>query len=666
MEDFSHLTCQGCGANIELKPNQKKVTCPYCGVENSLFAETPSGVLEPELVVPAGVDQKSLHDFIHRIMIQDEMAPDDILEVSHIESETIAFYPCFVAKGSFSANWTASFGYDRQESYTEYETQYIGKTSRRVPVTKYRTVTDWRPGSGEAKGDFLVAVYGGSDLPVAVAGLVSRINLGSLTAFQPGHVAGYDLNPITMTTNEALGAARPLIESEVGSAVYEHAQGDHQRDWNWDSVIQNEYLKPALAPLAHGVFSYKGKNYQIWSDGVSLSSLYTDKLPQDSQRGRDIQLSYGPLVLSGLVALVSCFLVKAPFWPWPIIIGLAGAWLFGYLRSRAIKNHSRKTRAASLARKKLEEAGGDQQTEEERQALYQTSVNPVQPFLARTGHDLIVIPLVTLLILSAVLVGVFHKRLVEMSFFSQSSSPKVSTASKASPSESASSASKAFPTESASSAKEPSPVDRPYFKVDNLKCAAEPPLFCATFDGQPVNGFVLETATENGRLYPKKFSKYVNGRPEGIGLILFPNGQVEWRLTYEKGNLRGPAIKYYPQSTKSAEPVVEIVNFFLNNQLDGVRAWFDHQGRLNSVVDRFVNGQANGVWRQFYPDGSVQYAQNYVNGKMSGSREEFKPGQHLLDYQWLLDGLRETSANLATAARPIERELIRSEILERE
>jgi hypothetical protein len=377
---------------------------------NSLFEPPSPESLAPELVIPIGVDQKALREFLLQVMIKDDLAPDDILEASHFESEILAFYPCFISKGSFTASWTASFGYDRQEPYTAYETVYEGNRSRQVRVTRYRTVTDWRPASGQAQGNFLVAVYAGSDLPKEVASLIPRISLESMTNYQPGFVTGYDLNPVTINSEEAQSRLKPLILERVKLAVYAHAQGDRQRDWNWNSSIHNQDLKPALIPLAQGVFSYQGQNYQIWSDGVSLSLTQADKLPQDSQRSKNMRNGYAPFALSSLTTVICFFLVEDSFAFWPVLAGLTGSLLFGIIRSRSIVNHSRKVRAASLAQKKLNE-GDSNQTEEERQALYKASAKPKRFFMAKTSVDVIVIPLVTLVFLLMVLVGIFYWRL---------------------------------------------------------------------------------------------------------------------------------------------------------------------------------------------------------------------------------------------------------------
>ncbi|MDR1395009.1 MAG: hypothetical protein LBK52_02410, partial [Deltaproteobacteria bacterium] len=378
MEEILHLTCTGCGAAVDVVPGQKSLTCPYCGTVNALFEEEKEkGALEPALVIPAQVTKNAVHDFIQQTMIQDDMAPDDILEAGQIESETVAFYPCYVSKGSFSANWTASFGYDRQEAYTDYETQTINGRSRRVAVTRYRTVTDWRPASGVAKGAYLVSVYGGGDLAEGPASLLTRISKNSLTKMASGHVAGYEIHSHVLSADQAEKNLAPLISQVIKAEVMEHAQGDHQRNWHWDSTLRSEFLKPALAPLARGVFTYQSQTYNIWADGVDFSQIHTDPLPKDSRRSRAVTLGYLPLILGAAALIAGFFLLDNSYSWYPILAGLGLGIIFGVLRRSRIISFSKKMREASLARKKLEEAGSSANlSDEEREEIYKRTENP--------------------------------------------------------------------------------------------------------------------------------------------------------------------------------------------------------------------------------------------------------------------------------------------------
>ncbi|MDR2140900.1 MAG: hypothetical protein LBR11_03795 [Deltaproteobacteria bacterium] len=680
MEAISHLTCSGCGASVEIIPGRKKLECPYCGTINSLFEEVKLGEIDPELVIPVGISPKDLHDHIHNILINDEDSPDDILDISQIESETIAFYPCFLAKGTFTANWTASFGYDRQEPYTAFENEYVNGRSQRVRVTRYRTVTDWRPASGVARGNYLALIYAGSELPTEVAALIPSFNPRDLTAFKPGHVAGYDLSPMTMTEAEAKPRLDPLINEQIRQEVLERAQGDHQRDWSWDKSLASEYLKPGLVPLAHGVFSYKGKSYHIWADGVDLSLGHRDPLPKDSARVDAIGLGYLPFILAFLTAAVCAFVVDGPFWYWPIFISLASSLILGVIRSVCVMSHSKAVKAASLARKKLEEAGSSEGlTEEARAALYQASQNPPKPFMARTDRDGLGISLATLIFVLLVLLGVFPKTWdkIRTTFnLGQSwsspveSGPEEERQTQGSQNQNNHNQIEASPPQNSPApprlqgGSPPQALISPlktgvqYAQLSELICSEGQPIFCKTREGREVIGLVGdEEVGEGGRRYLKSLFYFSLGHPSGVGLGFFPDGRVEWRFSFQSGYFEGPAFRYHPKSAQARGDGLALVTFYSRGQLEGLRFDLDSQGRLKSVLDRYVEGLEEGIWLDFYPDGSVKTEVKYANGQARSAPENFQPGQRLEDYSWVQEALAETREDMAQRSRGINQYL---------
>ncbi|MDR1084173.1 MAG: hypothetical protein LBP22_04770 [Deltaproteobacteria bacterium] len=672
MEEISHNNCKSCGATLELKPGEKTITCPYCGTVNYLFEEPEKGSLMPEVVVPAEISKQDLHNFIHHTMILDESAPDDILELSQIESEIIAFYPIYTSKGHFKANWTASFGYDRQEPYTVIVTEYSNGRPHRVPTTRYRTVTDWSPASGEVNGYFQVSVYGGAELPKEVASLLSQISTKNITGYQKGHVAGYDLKPLTIDLKAAQGALAPLIDQEIANEVYAQAQGDHQKNWKWSSKLENTVTSPGLAPLARGTFTYQGKTYNIWADGVSLTCKYTDKLPQDVKRMKQIRLSYVPLYLVLATAGACYFLVENSFNYWPIGTGLALAWLYGLIRSKSISGYSRKRRLASLARKKMEEeTNADQRTDEEREALLKATQDPVQPFFAKTKNDLLVLPLTALIAVTAVLIGVFKLDLGS-SFSSAAyrkpaaSSQAVPPSGRASDSPSGQITGGTIP-KSSDSARTQSSSERSaarqarFIDRSGLNCSDDAIEICKTKNGRLVDGLVgtMSTQKSSGRKYLRKLANYKSGRAEGVSLTLFPDGQVQWLQSYVNGYLQGTGIRFYPQSVKAEGDGVEVVVFFKQGQMDGMRFDFDTKGRLEGLVDAYVKGQPEGTWYEFYPDGSVRSEEQYVNGQVSGTARTFTQGQKQSEYDWVPDVVNQVLTEMARDSEEIIGELKR-------
>ncbi len=111
--------------------------------------------------------EKSHDDFVRAawIRLAKEDAPMDIFSCDFEEVRNVN-HEILMESATATMNYTASIGHDRKESYTEYqvESQYINgkRYEKRVPVTKYRTVTDWSSLSGSYTGSDTTYVENGT------------------------------------------------------------------------------------------------------------------------------------------------------------------------------------------------------------------------------------------------------------------------------------------------------------------------------------------------------------------------------------------------------------------------------------------------------------------------------------------------------------------------
>ena len=94
------------------------------------------------------------------ILGKDEDTPVDIVDVQFGEVRE-SFQETFICTASVTGVCTASIGYDRIETYTEYEKyrEKVGDSyvERTRPVTKTRTVTDWTPFQEHYSGEYTTA-----------------------------------------------------------------------------------------------------------------------------------------------------------------------------------------------------------------------------------------------------------------------------------------------------------------------------------------------------------------------------------------------------------------------------------------------------------------------------------------------------------------------------
>jgi len=389
MSEMSTLSCSNCGAQLKYSPGTTNLKCSHCGIENIIQSAVPVLESEPEYIVPIAIDEKTLRRSVQTFMASGKLTPDDLLDTATFTKIDIFYLPAYLFNGSYQATWTASFGYDRQEHYTDYENRYDSdlKRSVRVAVTKTKTVTDWSPVNGADTGTFNLSAYAGTKQPSSVAQLVQDMTWSDGKEFDNSFLAGFRAEEIEKSDDAVYqesvsGRVNAIIESGVKS----HAQGDRQKDWNWKASIQKSSTSYFL-PVGWVKYEYGGKEYNYWLDGISSSSHVADKLPVDSKRRMALILGYLPAAFGATAYMF----IDPEFSSLAGILAATGL-IYAGLRHWSILNFSKRRRESTLARKIAEE-GGQAELSDQQQTALTTAYSDVKPgFLASTARDKVLIP----------------------------------------------------------------------------------------------------------------------------------------------------------------------------------------------------------------------------------------------------------------------------------
>lgn len=391
------LQCRGCGASSEYSAADQALKCQYCGTVTEIPKTEEALPDAAQAVVPLTVELSGLTDAVYEHLASGALTPDHLLEHATFSKKERFYVPTWTFHGTFEAHWTASFGYDRKEHYTAYETRTENGHSRQVPVTKTKTVTDWRPDSGTASGEFSVMAYAGKLLPAGspdVVGLVEGSGRGGLTAFDTSYVSGIPVEPFELSELEAYDSrAQPQVNAVIDHSVRQYAQGDHQRDWHWTGSVQKEGLT-VLVPVCHAVYEFEGKQYNVWTSGGDVSRLVADPLPIDARRRDAIRFGYLPSVAALISAAIAVFKFELP-WMVPVGIAVAAA-AYGLFRAESIKSYSLKLRQSMLAGRRAASANTSQMTHAEQQKVLSSVKRPPKPWMANTSSDRLVLPALTI------------------------------------------------------------------------------------------------------------------------------------------------------------------------------------------------------------------------------------------------------------------------------
>ena len=418
MTDISTRSCRNCGAEQSYVPGQAKIRCEYCGSEIEIESPKEDELLPSvdgvQLIVPLAISEEELRRELQRHMSQGKHTPDDILESSTITDLQIKYLPAYLFHGSYTAKWTASFGYDRQEAYTAYETRtttdrHGHRHHHRVPVTRYKTVTDWRPHSGDHAGNFSACVLASTGLEDRVIKLIEGGPLyASMTDFDPQYTAGVSCGEFQVSESSALkGSGKAKIDDQMLAGVKTHAQGNRQSGWNITSAEVNQETSLLLVPVCRAAFEYQGKQHVFWFDGSKPERFVADDLPIDTQRKAAIQRGFIPFYVALFGAIVLAAANRDGFVPFVLA---AAALIFALFRRSAILGYSKARRESLLAQKHAAESTNNDLDEEAQEHLAAKYNEIATPPIARTASDKWLLPLlagieVALIVLSAIFIG---------------------------------------------------------------------------------------------------------------------------------------------------------------------------------------------------------------------------------------------------------------------
>lgn len=389
--------CNSCGAEIEYAAGSQSLKCQYCGATNEIQKaenKLPSVV---DKIIPLTVSQEDLEKRVYGYMASGHLTPDDMLEASTFTKKECFYVPAFLFRVEYEATWTASFGYDRTEHYTVYESKSLGTDSRghsrgyhQVPVTKTKTVTDWRPANGVDTGIVSVSTYAGKtlyDSALSPNDIVPfTIAKGSITSFNPSFMKGVQAENFVMPEASAYSSLKEEISSNIDHNVQSHGQGDRQQDWHWNAKMSYS-TNTLYVPICHAVFDYQGTEYHVWIDGIGESEIRADKLPKDKGRIKSIYLGFIPAGVSAIIGIL---------YPPSLVVAV---FLVGYAATRSwqLIAYSKKIRDSLLTQIHASSSVMKETTGEERDKLARSFQRPEKPFFAKTHNDKIVLPLLSLL-----------------------------------------------------------------------------------------------------------------------------------------------------------------------------------------------------------------------------------------------------------------------------
>lgn len=350
------LICQGCGAQLTYSANLQALQCDFCETVTPIPRVAPATGKSGQRIIPLSVDNKAFAFGVLRSLSLKHEVPDDMVERA-VLSVKASYLPCLAYDVSYTASWTASFGYSRTESYVDHVNRQVDGQSQRVAVTRTRTVIDWRPASGQDAGKLILLDYAGNKLPAAALPLLDRLYCIILAIpYKSAYHSGVEIEPYSPTPNAAmLPSAAQRADEEIGARVKRHGQGDQQRDWHWNAST-SWATSSVYVPVGHVLIDYGGKQYNAWVDGTNNANLVTDALPPNKGKGNHLVrgmiapvLATAALLFAGMTSTSFLHEMKMER-----LAAVGALWLLLIWRDSRRFKRAQHSRQSALARRALE------------------------------------------------------------------------------------------------------------------------------------------------------------------------------------------------------------------------------------------------------------------------------------------------------------------------
>ena len=312
------IKCKQCGSSdIELI-TEEYAQCKQCSAKIFINKPAPSKIVINKIIQSNNVEyyaitkERSVEDFRREALItlaSNINTPPDIFEAEFkpIRSEYVQYLK---VEANFFATFSATIGYDRKEEYIEYDTvrDSHGGT-RRYPVTKTRTVTDWQPFSGsstEFDYGYTNLIEDNFDDVIRFQSLLDfNANDLQLAELDKTNYQVDIINPSTAQINSALKYA----ENRFRNKCEKELPGNRHKDFNCHITHTITKTTCYIVPQYVLPFKFVDKEWQVESYKASnYSSLYKAPNAAKAIKSTIDDETKGLAIFSSVSSLVSILL----------------------------------------------------------------------------------------------------------------------------------------------------------------------------------------------------------------------------------------------------------------------------------------------------------------------------------------------------------------------
>jgi DNA-directed RNA polymerase subunit RPC12/RpoP len=292
--DQAKSMCTNCGANLLFDPSTQTAKCMACSSEYAVITEENTEKFStPENIYPFGISRDEFRKSFLQNIAQQELIPEDIFEQVKISSEYGAYFPFYNISGDFKVSYTCSIGTDREEEYTEYETETYWmldgneltsrpwgedgnratEHTRQIAVIKTRTVTDWAPFSSNLQSTFCIGDCIATDefKGQGYDNFIERNgNSSDLNTYDERLLAGFSMFPINLSEEKVYSENYYAVKGDISRQIEYGLPGDHFKDIKWNGDV-SQSISTKLKPFWIVIYKYNDIDYFFINDGTNTN-----------------------------------------------------------------------------------------------------------------------------------------------------------------------------------------------------------------------------------------------------------------------------------------------------------------------------------------------------------------------------------------------------------
>lgn len=259
------VKCNGCHAEVSLKPNITSDICPFCGTGIVLSGGSTSSVLKPKYILPFSVTKDKAEAEFLKWISKLWFAPGDLKKYAkNMDRLNGMFIPHWTYDSDTGTHYTGARGDDYWET-EYYETEVNGRSVTRSRKVKHTRWTDAK-GHVHVKFDDLI-VMASNSLPREYAAKLEPWDLKSLVPFDEKFLAGMRSETYQLGLEEGYETAKVMMDPTIKGKIRKDIGGDHQKIYTQSTTYNNITFKYILLPVWLSAFRYKSKIYRFMING---------------------------------------------------------------------------------------------------------------------------------------------------------------------------------------------------------------------------------------------------------------------------------------------------------------------------------------------------------------------------------------------------------------